>query len=153
MNAKLKIELLLVAMTVIIVVMVMYPIYEGFGHKYPFYKSNILAILLFTTFTRFIFLLKYTYWSKSVLVKFLLIVACIPLFYYFLDSFYNFTSFDNEVGVFNATLGNDLVSRINYAKYARVEYIFFCVGTLILCVLFPLRMIISVWRVRNRGTV
>ncbi len=39
------------------------------------------------------------------------------------------------------------------ARYTRNELLFFTTGSMIALILFPFRMIVSIWRVRNRGTV
>jgi hypothetical protein len=38
-------------------------------------------------------------------------------------------------------------------QYIRSEFLFFGVGSVIVSILLPFRMIISVWRTKNKGTV
>jgi hypothetical protein len=39
------------------------------------------------------------------------------------------------------------------ANYIKNEFTFFSIGSLIALAAFPVRMIISVWRLHNKGTV
>ena len=43
--------------------------------------------------------------------------------------------------------------RENMAKFIRAEMLFFGVGSVISAIILPFRLVISVWRTRNKGTV
>lgn len=150
---KWRLELLLWIVTFVIVILIILPVHQGFGDNYPFYVSNIFAIVLFLTYTRYIFLLKYTLFSHKNKIKFFLVFLSIPLFFYFMDQLYDFQNLLEEKGLREMTLFNDLQKAINISKYTKYQYIFFGSGTMIVLALLPIRMIVSIWRQRNRGTV
>ncbi|MEL7121637.1 MAG: hypothetical protein AAFO07_19470, partial [Bacteroidota bacterium] len=59
---------------------------------------------------------------------------------------------DNEG--FDAIVGNlPYEKRNGLLSYIRNEMFFFGVGSIASCVIFPFRLVLSVWRGRNRGTI
>ena len=153
MNNKWSLELIWWLVTAILVVLLMLPIYSSIGSQYPYYQPNIFFIVVFVTFTRYIFLLKYTFFSHLTWVKAVLVFLPIPLFFYSMDALYDFQRFLDEEGVISI-LGN-LGSEDQYklAKYIQYQKLFFGAGAITTLMMLPFRMVISMWRVRNRGTV
>ena len=153
MNNKWSLEILWWLITIILTVLIMLPIYTNVGSNYPYYTANVAFIFVFLTFTRYIFLLRYAPFSHSDMVKGILIFIPIPLFFYFIDALYDFQRFLDEEGLVTI-LGNlNSEAQFQIAKYIQYEKLFFGSGAIITLVLFPIRMIVSIWRVRNRGTV
>ena len=64
----LAIEGISLLMTAVIVVVVMYPIWTQFP-EFKFQWTNVLYIVVFLTFTRYTFLLRYTFLAKAQNVK------------------------------------------------------------------------------------
>ena len=70
-----------------------------------------------------------------------------------MDALYDFQRFLDEEGTI--TLMGNLRSDQQYqlSKYIQYQKLFFGTGAVITLFALPLRMIISIWRRRNRGTV
>ena len=154
MNQKktlfIKLELIWWLVTAIVIIVVLSPIYSKISTNYPFYKSNIIFIITFITFTRLIFLIKYsflTYWEK---IKIALILFS-PIFIFFLISELNFfQTFFDERGAEEFLTGMSIPEQQALSKYIRNEMLFFGVGSVIAAIILPFRLIMSIWKTRNR---
>ncbi len=153
MLQKITAEILFIIATFVLAALIMWPIYQEFGDKYEFYWTNLAFILLFVTFTRYIFLLKHVPFSHSKLIKVILFFLCIPLFLYMLDGFYNFQRFLDEVGLQEISQNSTSQESSNICKYTRYQFILFATGGFITMVLFPVRIIISMWRQFNTDKI
>ena len=151
-TSKLSLELIMWLFTAVLVVLVLLPIYFSID-AYPFYFSNTLFIIVFITFARYIFLLKHTAVAHSLIFKVAMMVAAIPIIMYLVDSVSVFQGFADDIGL--ETLVSDLTLSKQKAimKYVRTEMIFFGVGSVIVAILFPFRMLVSIWRGINKNTV
>ncbi len=147
-----KMELMWIVFTVILIAAIMFPIYKDFG-GYQFKVMNIVFIAAFITFTRSIFLLQYTFWSHWQYVKISLVFLVIPLLAYMVNGLGGFQKFLDEVdtNVWMAEVTE--VNHENLLTYIRNEMTFFGVGAIVSAGILPIRMIVSVWRQRNRGKV
>jgi len=106
-NLSLILEVVWWIFTLLLVVGILFPIYSKANATYPFYTSSILFIVVFVTFTRYIFLLKYTFLAHLEKLKLAIIL-------------------------FSAIIG---------------------AGSIIAAIVLPLRLVVSIWLGRNRGTV
>jgi hypothetical protein len=121
--------------------------------NYKFVLINFSGILLFFTFSRYILLLQYTPFSHTTWVKLILLFGCIPLFFYFMDGQYEFLRMLDEQGVEPFVNSDNADYRWNFAKFTKYQFLFFITGTMCMLFILPVRMIVSIWRVRNKGTV
>ncbi|MBK8517598.1 MAG: hypothetical protein IPL55_15305 [Saprospiraceae bacterium] len=117
--------------------------------NYSFYVPNFISIIVFLTFSRLIFLLSFTPYSRLKWVKMVLIFAPIPLFMYHVGSLYDFQKFVDEKGIITFLKGSNEISDYNFGKFIKYQFIFFCTGAIVTIVLMPVRMIISFWRIIN----
>ena len=149
----LLIEFLWWAITALIILAFMYLPYQHGNGFSELGSTNILFILIFITVTRYLFLLKYTFLGYSLWAKVLVIFLCIPLAIYLYSAF-QFVQVYIDQGSLETVFGHMQIGE-QYAmmNYIESEIIFFGVGSIIATVLMPFRMIISIWRMRNRGTV
>lgn len=151
---KLKVELIWWIVTALVVIVVLYPIMSKLD-DYRFLLQNIIFIVVFITVVRHIFLLEQSYLAgKKYLLKFLCIVACIPLLAYMIQEVNGFQAYlDNlDDKGWDSFFGEiPLPKQKEIHGYMRSEMLFFGTGAIISCVLFPIRMIISVWRLWNKG--
>jgi hypothetical protein len=153
MKDKIKAELLFILLTLVVAALIIFPVYLEYESRYPFYITNFVLIVVFTTLTRYIFLLRYTPFSHSKWIKVVSIFICIPLFLYLIDGMYEFQRFLDEIGLQEIAKNEDATSSANYNKFTRYQYLLFASGSLITCILFPLRMVISIWRQVNKNTI
>ena len=153
MNNKSALEIIWWIATLVIVLLVLLPVLSYIGDKYLFYTPNIFFIILFITFTRYIFLLKHTFLANLKLIKLILVFLPIPLFFYAVDSLFNFQDFIDKGA--HIEMMSHLVpdTAMNVAKYIKYQFIFFGTGSILVIFLLPIRMIISIWRGLNKGTI
>ncbi|MCB0645351.1 MAG: hypothetical protein KDC49_01720 [Saprospiraceae bacterium] len=153
MKNKISLEVVSILITLVLLVLILFPIAEYYGEGYRFYTSNILFIIVFLTYTRYIFLLKYTFLADLKWFKVVLVFLSIPLILYGVDRLLEFQSYLDEVGFVDIS-GNDIDEASKMATYTKSQYVFFNSAALIVLVIMPFRMIMSVWRIVNKkGTV
>ena len=149
---KLTLELLWWAFTGILILIVLFPIWDE-DIPYPFYGQNSLFIILFVTFSRYIFLLPITFIARLKWVK-VAIIAVATIFIFIMSTYLgDFRSFMDEQGLQTLVTHLHVTKQTRLINYIRDEMVFFGVGSIITGILLPIRMIISLWRVRNKGTV
>jgi hypothetical protein len=153
MNNKIALELVWWVATLVVVVLFLLPVLNYVGDKYAFYKPNIYFIVLFLTFTRYIFLLKHTFLAKAKWLKLILIFLPIPLFLYSIDALFNFQDYVDRGAHIDMMSHLAPDTAMELAKYIKYQFIFFGTGTILVLFLLPIRMIISIWRGINKGTV
>jgi len=151
-NLTIRLEIIWWIFTAVILGGILYPILtnvEGF----PFLISNIFFVVSFLTLTRYIFLLKHTFLAQRELLKIALSFLCIPLLFFLVKDFIYFRNYLDETGLETLFQKQSLEEQNRMVQYIRSEMLFFGVGSVLSGLLFPFRMLVSVWRVRNRGTV
>lgn len=153
MNNKVVLEIVWWAITAVIAVLFLLPLLTQVGYRYPFYIPNVFFIVLFVTFTRYIFLLKHTLIANSKWIKLVLVFLPIPLFFFSMDALYNFQDFLDKGDHIKMLSLLSPDTAMNISKYMKYQFIFFGTGSLLVIFLFPIRMIISIWRGINKGTV
>ncbi len=153
MRSKWTAELFFWLIAIAISLLVMRPIHEYIEKDYAFYTINYIFIILFLSFSRYILLLKYTPFSHNAWIKLILLFSCIPLFLFLIDGQYNFHQMLDEKGLEPIVKSQNPEFRWNIAKYAKYQFLFFSTGTIMTLIIMPVRMVISIWRVRNKGTV
>ena len=120
---------------------------------FPFLYENIWAVILFITLMRYIFLLRATPFRRFAPVKIIFIFVAIPLIIFLLDGLSEFQFYLDEKGTYEMVSHLNINKQIPLSNYIRSEMIFFSVGAIIGAALLPIRMIISLWRVRNRNRI
>lgn len=149
-------EIVFWVVTAILCVGILYPIYNNFN-DFPFLWQNALAIVIFVTYTRYVFLWQYALFAKSNVVRILFLVTAIPLVFYLIQNINGFQSHldNNGYDAFMELLKEPLSDnqRTGLLQYIRSEFVFFSTGAAIAGVLLPLRMIMSFWRTKNNKGV
>lgn len=146
-------ELLWWLVTLVVVTLVLFPIFRLEPVGFPFWKINTIFIVIFITLTRYVFLLKHTFLGYIQWMKVAVIVLCIPLFLYLIDQLHFFQDYMDKIGLEEEFDHLSLNGQASIISYIDSEMIFFGVGSLICSVFLPFRMLISFWRMHNRGTV
>lgn len=138
--------------TILLTLLILFPILQK-TNAYPFTVINSLAIIAFITFFRYTFFLKYTYLAHRKYLKIVLIFLSIPIVFNLINNLNFFVTYLDEfshegfLGHLNAN------TRGGLETYIRSEMLLFSVGSIVAAILFPFRLIVSLWRQRNRGTV
>jgi hypothetical protein len=149
---KINFELLWWVITAVIATLIILPIYLNIGESYPFYRDNIILIVIAVTWTRYIFFMKHHWLTLSNYIKAFFMVFSIPTFLFIIGAFYDFQSFYDD-GLFDAVLEElPFQNQSNMLLYIRTEMIFFLAFAFICNFMLPFRMLISIWRKINKGT-
>ncbi len=131
--------------------LILMPVFNNV-EDYQFYAYNILFIMVFFTFLRYIFLLHQTPMIYNATAKLGIAVLCIPLLFILFQGFYLYQAAVNEYGpedFFNIRAGSDPMRTV---QYIHSEMVLFAVGAIIVSTMMPFRMLMSVWKTKNRGT-
>lgn len=139
--------------------LVVQPLWDEF-QRYDFIYELILYIIIFITFSRYVFFLKYTFLAYFQKMKFLLIFISLPLIFYLVQEFFEFQDFleRQNSGLEEAQIyfKEDLGFQARYGtlEYLSKVYTFFAIAAIITVIITPFRMLKSYWRVHNEtGTV
>lgn len=147
-----SLELLWWLITAVIVWVVLSPIYKAM-YVWPFRNTNIAFVVALVTFTRYIFLLKYTFLAHRQELKVVVLLLMFPVTFMLMDHLNGFIRYidDNTWEVLTGHLppGDKEATE----SYLWNEMLFFGVGSVIAAPVLAGRMFMSVWRTRNRGTV
>ena len=149
MDKRVLLELIWWLITAILLIGVLLPIYTNVPN-YPFYFINAIYIITFITLTRYIFLLKHTFLAKRQRIKLILIFLCIPFVFYLGQELNYFQTFLDEEGLDAVVGALPFLDRAGMIQYIRNEMILFGVGSIICGIVLPFRLMISIWRIRNR---
>lgn len=145
-------ELLWWGLSLLLAGVVLYPIWDNV-QDYPFWGYNFLYIILFITYSRYLFQLRHTWLAGLFWVKLIFIFTAIPVTFLLIEGINTFQVHLDEVGI-ESFLGHlQYDQQSSMATYIRTQMLFFGTGAVITSAIWPLRLVISIWRMRNRGTV
>lgn len=148
MTSKLKLELLWWLLTAIIVVAVLVPIFLKI-EDYPFYFMNVIFVVVFLTFGRYIFLLKHTFLAHRRYLMVAIILVSPILISYLISNINFFQTYLDEEGM-DAIVGHlPFGERNGMIGYIRNELLLFGVGSVITAIVLPFRLVLSLWRSYN----
>ena len=146
------IELIGWVFTGILMLLMLLPITRKI-YQFPFLISNLWFIGVFITLLRWLFLLPYSFFARIQWLKILMMAGCIPLFLYTLRLFKEFNEYINDEGLESFMYHLTNMGQESMEPYVRSEVTFFAVAALMTTVVFFFRLLISIWRYHNKGTV
>lgn len=149
---SLRMELVWWVFTAVVAFAVLFPIMKSVD-EYPFLFPNILFIVVFITFARYFFLLKHTFLANRQVLKVIIFFLCLPLFSYLVNELTSVRTFLDEQGIETLVKNLEYEKHWSFANYVKTEMYFFGSASLVVTALLPFRLLLSVWRNRNRGTV
>lgn len=147
-----QLEILWWLIAFLVLAAVLAPIYLKV-QGYPFYLLNSVYIIGFITLSRYIFFLPFTWLAHSERWKVILFFLCIPYLFYLVQGLNVFQVFLDEEGPEALIKNLQGKTLSDMTTYIRSEMLLFGVGSIISGVIFPFRLLISVWRKRNRNSV
>ena len=151
-KSVLILEVLWWVVTAIVAVAVVLPAVQV-AEGYLFVRANVVFVVAFITFSRYIFLLRHTFLARRQRLKAGLFFVFIPVVFLLVQELNGFQSYLDNYG-FVPMLGHLSLQSFNaYSRYIYNEMLFFGVGAILSGIVLPFRLLISVWRVRNRGSV
>lgn len=157
LRQKLLVELLGIGMTALVVIGVLYPIFQNFSKPFPFLQPNIIVIVLFLTYMRYIFLLKYTWFGRLFYIKMALLLLSFPLGMWLAYESREFLEYvDTQLpDALLRLMRPDRTEEqlVSLVAYVRNEYTFFGVAAFLANVALFFRLLMSVWRGANTGEI
>lgn len=140
-----RLEIVWWLITAVVAATILFPIYYQLP-DYQFLWSNLILIVLAITFTRYIFLLRYTFLASWRYIKVAVIFACIFIAFLVVQEINIFQTFLDENGIepIVGTLARE--DQEPMIKYIRSEMLLFGVTALIGCIVLPMRLVVSIWR-------
>jgi len=149
---KITFEIIWWVITAVIVALIILPIYLNIGDAYPFYRDNILIIIIAVTFIRYIFLLQHHWLTFSNYIKAVFIFIPIPILFFLLGAQFDFQELVDNAGIHSIMNDLSIKKQNSLGLYIKTEVSFFWAAALISNAFLPFRMIISIWRKINKGT-
>ncbi len=138
--------------TAFVLFLVLFPILHH-TNRYPFIWINSAFVAVSMLLAKQVFLLKYSPLATQQRLKIVLVFVSIPLVFtmisYLNHVIHYLDSYDYEQ--FFGHLETDLRDKLQ--AYVRTELFLFGVGSVLLSSIFPIRLMISIWRYRNHGRV
>jgi hypothetical protein len=149
---KITLELVWWVFTAAVLTLVMFPIWKDFP-SFKFNATNIGYIVAFITFSRYTFLLEYTWLAGLEKVKIIFILLTLAFIGLCLTEMQDFNVW-YDAGDPDQLLASVRSSqRESLLTYIRTEFLFFAVAAMISSVFLAGRLMVSIWTVRNRGRV
>jgi hypothetical protein len=150
--ARLFLEITWWAITLLLVWAILSPIDKAM-YVWPFRTWNIIFVVALITFTRYIFFLKHSFLTNQQVLKIVLLLLMFPVTFMLVNGLSDFMTYIDKNGWEKLTGHLPIPGRHETEKYIWNEMLFFGVGSVIAAPAFAARMMLSIWRTRNRGTV
>jgi hypothetical protein len=110
-------------------------------------------IITFVLVTRYLFFLKYSFLATQQVLKVGLFFLFIPFIFYLFSCLHGFRTFLDEEGMYYPMRNLPAENAVWLGNYMYYEMVIFGTGSIVASIIFPFRLIISVWTLRNRGKV
>lgn len=151
-NLILLLEIVWWVVTALAVWAILYPVYKAM-YVWPFQGWNIAFVVALVTLARYTFLLEHTFIARKQVLKGVLMMLMIPLTFILVDGLNEFMVFIEEKTWEPLTGHLPLDDKKSIEHYMWTEMLFFGAGSIIAAPVFAIRMMLSIWRTHNRGTV
>lgn len=145
------IEIIWWLLTLLLTGLILLKVYESV-EGYPFYIYNAMFVIVFLTFTRYIFLLNQTPFIYNSKLKLFLFFLSIPLCFIIFEGFYSYQSSVDEYGAESYFIIRPGIDSGRSVRFIHTQMMFFGVASFIASVVMPVRMVVSIWKTKNRGT-
>lgn len=145
-------ELIWLLFVILICVLVLLPL-RSILPTYPFTFINILFIAVFLLLCKHSFFIKYSFFAKWQKFKVGLFFLCIPLIFKLVEFINYFITYIDE-NAFDSFITNTSPARLkSLSTYIYNEMLLLGVASVVVTVFFAFRVLLSVWRWRNRQTI
>jgi hypothetical protein len=149
---KLIFEFLWLLLACLVCTLVMLPIITQ-TRDYPFYVVNSIFIIGFFVLFRYTFFLQHSFIGRMQYLKLALIFLSLPLVWQLISYLNGFITYIDDHSYESILSHLSHKGREKMEVYIKTEMIFFGVASIVIGILFPFRLLISIWRVRNKGTI
>lgn len=154
-----RLEIVWWLITAVIAYVVMSPILMRF-EQFPFLWINLFYIAVLVAYSRHIFMLKHTFLADSEpRIKVAMIFVSIPLIAFNTQMLWEFQTYLDNGGhdtIFEYLKPSQPLNALDRQKlldYIYTEMFFFGVGSIVVALMLPIRMVIAIWRRKHRGTI
>ncbi len=148
-NPRILAELLWWTLSLLLVLVIFYPIYLYKIH-FPYWTFLGISIVFFVQFGRLILSMKHHPIRPKQLLKIVVMFLCIPIVFLLYQELMRFRS-DLDDGLVNDLVnGLSLNDRRKLLLYIRSVVLYFGTASIMLGAVLPLRLLISVWKIRNK---
>lgn len=151
-SLTLQLEIVWWVVTAIAAWAVLYPIRKAM-HVWPFEWWNAVFVVVLITLTRYIFLLQHTFLARKQTLKVILLLLMIPLTFLLVSGLNSFMVFIEEHTWDPLTGHLPPADKKAIENYIWTQMLFFGAGSIIAAPVFAGRLMLSIWRTHNRGTV
>jgi len=142
-------ELLGFIITAIIAYLVIYPFLLN-NIEFPLLKINFLIVFISLNYIRWQFLIKYSFFNESYVLHAILFVICIFSVVTFYGLYGEFKFFYEEANL-SSLLGHlSFDEAVTIRSYMKKEFTFSSVLVIISSFMFGVRLVRSVWRMKNK---
>jgi hypothetical protein len=148
----LLLEFLVLVFSIILTLLLLLPLTHR-DVDYPFFVENAVFVGTFILVTRYIFFLKYSFLAKQQVLKVGLVFLFIPFIFYLISCFHDFRTFLDVEGLYAPMRYLPAGKAQKLGDYMYYEMVFFGSGAILASIIFPFRLIHSVWTLKNRGKV
>lgn len=149
---RILLELTWWVITFVVVWAVLAPIDKAM-YIWPFRTWNIVFVVALVTFTRHIFLLEHTFLANHQVTKIVFLLLMFPATFMLISGVMGFMGYIEDNTWEGLTGHLPMVEKLAIEKYIWTEMLFFGIGSAFAAPVFAGRMMLSIWRTRNRGTV
>lgn len=149
---KIIAELLWWIFTAVVVILVLFPVWKN-TIDFPFYVENAMLVIVFITFTRYIFFLPISFIARLKWIKVFIILSVVLFCFILATALGDFRNYMDEKGLQTLVTHLHVTRQTSVMTYIKNEMIFFGTGSIITAILLTFRLIISLWRMRNSGRV
>lgn len=134
--------------SILFAVVLAIPIYLN-TQGFPFYPLLFVYVIAAITFTRFIFLLQFTFLARRRAWKVALVFIMMPVIFLLVQELNYFQTFLDENGPAAVVGTLPLEKETSMIKYSRNVILLFGVASIISGAVLPFRLFYSVWRMYN----
>ena len=138
--------------TVAVCYLILQPILEA-SPEYPFLAINVIFMVVFITFFRHIFFLPYTFLAHQKWVKIVLIFVSPVLVFSLISNLNHVITFIDEHSIQYVLPDLSQQDLSELGTYVKTQIMLSGVGSILVAIILPFRLMLSLWRVRNSGTV
>lgn len=127
-----------------------YPYYKEAITNLPFLVPNVIITLLMVQCIRYIFFLRESYLSRSIVSMIPLVFVSIPIIFYTIRH-YSFTMlfFETNSWVHNFSYILNANEKMDLSGYIMTQFRIISVSTIVLAIIMSFRMMVGIWRKLN----
>lgn len=144
-----RLEFLFILLAAVLAFVLVFPIIQA-SPDFPFLKKNIFLAFAAVFLFEHIFFLKYSWINQFQKLKIALIPFSIPLTLVMVRMLNGFTTFADEMPLADIMKDLPYERQLTMARYIKIEYVSVAVMAIAAGIIFPFRLLVSIWREVNR---